>query len=276
VNFIVLGHTGFIGSPLFARLVGEEYKVLGLNSSQVLLSNHYKIQIKPRTDSNIFEEIRDYIANETVIINCIWGDLTHEKINSDSHQMYMNLELDLINSLSAINFKSYISFGTIHELKKSDSILSASSKYVECKKQLIGSLEKTNLPYSWIRLASIFGPNDTKFRIITKILTDNIQNVDTELQFPNQLMNVYHVDNFVDSLLKFISLPITGTFLAISTAWVELIEIKKAIKGLEEPNYVSLSPLSEEVDASRVISVESSSFVNFVQDFNAQHASPNL
>ena len=276
MNFIVLGHTGFIGSPLFARLVGEEYKVLGLNSSQVLLSDHYKIQMQPRTDSNIFEEIRDYITNETVIINCIWGDLTHENMNSDSHQMYMNLELDLINSLSTTNFKSYISFGTIHEINKSDSVLSASSKYVECKKQLIGYLEKSNLPFSWIRLASIFGPNDRKFRIISKMLTDNIQNLDTELLFPNQLMNVYHVDNFVDSILRFISFPITGTFLAISKAWVELVEVKKAIQGLKEPSYILLSPLSEEVDASRVISVESSSFVNFVKDFNAQHARPNL
>jgi nucleoside-diphosphate-sugar epimerase len=266
VNFIVLGHTGFIGAPLFARLIGQGFQVLGLNSRQISVHNHNAIQSQPRTRASIFKQIAEDILPDTVIINCIWGDLSHEKKNSNSHDMYREFELDLIRSLEKLNFKSYISFGTIHEVYTSVSALTSTSKYVESKRQINDYLENSNVPFSWIRIASVFGPNDSEFRIIPRLLLNSIHNVDTELQFPNQLMNIYHIDDLIESLVIFISAPATGSYLALSSMWVELFEIKNAIRRLEEPEYI-LSPLSTETNFPQVINVEASSFIQFAKGY---------
>ena len=272
MNFIVLGHTGFIGAPLYARLIGQGYKVLGLNSSKISMSSQQEFRLKPRTNFSIFEEIKEFISEETIIINCIWGDLSHEKNNSNSHELYRALEFDLICCLHALNFKLYVSFGTIHEVYTSVSVLSGISKYAESKKQIREHLESSNIPFSWIRIASVFGPNDSKFRIIPQLLVDKIHNVDTQLLYPNQQMNIYHIEDFIDSLVVFISSPSTGSYLATSSMWVKLIDIKNAIRRLEEPNYILVSPLSIETDFFQVISVESSSFIHFVKDFIAHNS----
>lgn len=273
MNFIVLGHTGFIGAPLYARLIGQGFEVLGLNSRQTSVRKYHDIQSRLRTRASIFEQIAEYISVDTVIVNCIWGDLSNEKKNSNSHEFYRELELDLIRSLEELNLKSYISFGTIHEVYTSVSVLSGTSKYVESKKQIREYLESSNVPFSWIRVASVFGLNDSEFRIIPRLLVDCIRNVDTELQFPYQQMNIYHINDFIETLVIFISAPITGSYLAVSSMWVDLNEIKNAIQRLEEPNYILTSPLSTEADFSQLLNVEVSSFLQFTQDFIASHTS---
>ncbi len=273
MNFIVLGHTGFIGAPLFARLVNEGYKVFGLNSTQILLGDQYKINIKMRSESNIFEEIKNYITNETIVVNCIWGDLTYEKRNSNSHQYYLDLELDLINYLRATDFKSYVSFGTIYEIYPSESASSATSKYVMCKKQIKTYLEESDVPFSWIRLASVYGQNDSKSRIIFQMLNDKIKGIDTGLLFPHQVMNIYHIDNFLNTFIKFLLDQRFGAFTAISSSWVELIAIKNAIREMEEPVEVSKFPIHGELGSEQVIRVDPSSFLSFIREFEARQSS---
>lgn len=273
MNFIVLGHTGFIGAPLYARLIGHGFEVLGLNSRQISVCKYDEIQSQLRTRVSIFEQIAEYISVDTVIINCIWGDSSNEKKNANSHESHRELELHLIRSLEELNFKSYISLGTIHEVYTSVSVLTGTSKYVESKKQIREYLEISSVPFSWIRIANVFGPNDSEFRIIPRLLVDYIRNVDTELQFPNQLMNIYHINDLIETLVLFISAPIIGSYSAVSSMWVELNEIKNATRRLEEPNYILTPPLSTDTDFPQLLNVEASSFLQFAQEFIASHTS---
>ena len=268
MNYIVLGHTGLIGSSIFARLTDHNSQVLGLNSSVVTFNESHNLEIQRRKSSDTFKQIKDFITKETIIINCIWGDLSNKNSNSELHEVNTSLELNLIDNLSLMQFKSYVSFGTIYEETISENIVSISSKYVEGKKLINAHLEKSNIPYSWIRVATVFGPNDLKSRIISQLLKDKANNIDTQLLYPNHLMNIYHVDKFVDALIKFISDPIPGSFLAISSSWVELKEVKRALQIMEEPHYISKLPKLEKLNSDQVISIESSSFIGFAKEFN--------
>ena len=181
MNYIVLGHTGLIGSSIFARLTDHNSQVLGLNSSVVTFNESHNLEIQRRKSSDTFKQIKDFITKETIIINCIWGDLSNKNSNSELHEVNTSLELNLIDNLSLMQFKSYVSFGTIYEETISENIVSISSKYVEGKKLINAHLEKSNIPYSWIRVATVFGPNDLKSRIISQLLKDKANNIDTQL-----------------------------------------------------------------------------------------------
>jgi len=267
MKYIVLGHTGFVGSAIFTRLISENMQVIGINSSLISDYTTTNPNVTLRLKKYLFDEFDQFISSDTVIINCIWGDLNLENRNSNSHNFNSELEISLLKNLRNRKISLYISFGSVLEIQELSDTLTTSSKYVRSKKTVLSYLEKSKIPYSWIRLANIFGPNDKKERIITKLILDRINFVDTELINPNQIINIYHIDKFINTFLSFLLKPLQGRFNALSDSWVTIAEVKQAVYKQVEPNYQTINSIFTNIAKKEIMYIESTSFVDFANSF---------
>ena len=271
LRYIVLGHTGFIGSVLYSRLIEKNFEVIGVNSSVVSIYSASSIKSLSRFGLGLYESINEYINEDTVVFNCVWGKLTLQDRDSIIHYENAKYEIDLLKEIKNIKLKSYISFGSILELYEPNSDLEKVSKYVQSKRQVHQYLESTELPYAWIRVASVFGLNDSKTRVITQILKNNAAGTKTVLNHPDKVLNIYHVEKLIDAVLALVSKPILGNFTAVSETWLTVSEIKKSVEGNREPKYISKIPLLDLLDSRTIMQIESTSFQNFVKEFNRVH-----
>lgn len=268
VNFVVLGHTGFIGSVLFSKLVKANYSVCGLSSSVLSIHKSGQTVSLSRHQLDLFESIEPYIECETVIVNCIWKELTLDKRNSHHHDENAMLEIGFLNRLKDIKFRNYISFGTILEMSFAQNQIEEFSRYVLSKKRVHDFLRNTKFSFAWIRVASLYGKNDSKYRIITQLINDAARDVDTELKQPDQLLNIYHVNELIDAVLREIKSSIYGSFTALSKSWVKVSDVKWAIQTRSEPKYVPETQIPKFAQGADVIQVEHAGFLNFVNNFS--------
>jgi nucleoside-diphosphate-sugar epimerase len=271
LRYVVLGHTGFIGSVLYSRLIEKNFDVIGVNSSVVSIYSASGIKSLSRFGFGLYESINEYINEDTVVFNCVWGKLTLQERDSIIHHENAKYEIGLLKEIKNVKLKSYISFGSILELYEPNSDLEKVSKYVQSKREVHQYLESTEIPYVWIRVANVFGLNDSKTRVITQLLKNNAAGTKTVLNHPHKVLNIYHVEKLIAAVLALVSKPILGTFTAVSETWLTVSEIKKSIESNREPKYISKNPLLDLLDSKTILQIESSSFQNFVKEFNRVH-----
>lgn len=271
LRYVVLGHTGFIGSVLYSRLIEKNFDVIGVNSSVVSIYSASGIKSLSRFGVGLYESINEYINEDTVVFNCVWGKLTLQERDSIIHYENAKYEIALLKEIKNVKLKSYISFGSILELYEPNSDLEKVSKYVQSKREVHQYLESTEIPYVWIRVANVFGLNDSKTRVITQLLKNNAAGTKTVLNHPHKVLNIYHVEKLIAAVLALVSKPILGTFTAVSETWLTVSEIKKSIESNREPKYISKNSLLDLLDSKTILQIESSSFQNFVKEFNRVH-----
>ena len=236
-RFIVIGDSGFIGSAFLEYLVSQNHEVIGVNRN---LIRQYQASSSLVTINNLendlFSMIRPYVNMDTIVINCAWEKISREFRNSVEHFAAADREVELIRVLSQFNVR-YLSFGSIAELSEVEISPSYGSTYSQAKTRVYENLMNSQLAYTWMRIASCYGENDSREWFLTKLVNSISSKSELIIERPNLMINLCHISSLVNSALN-LSPALIGKALNLYTPqWVTLNNLKKSAYELTEPKY---------------------------------------
>ena len=238
-TFFVLGSNGFLGSNLFRRLSEQNFRVVGLNRNAVVVSENGSQREYVRNSQLIFEDLKPMLAENDVVFNTVWNKNERQYRDRSIHLETANEEIELIYQLEKFRTK-YVSFGSIAEIDDKDISPSSGTEYAAAKKLVARSLSESSLKHLWVRIASCYGPQDGRNWLITQLVESQKKGVKLEIQNPNQLLNLCHVNALIDSVISLIENERFGQFNAFTDQWVTIDSVRECCLNLVEPAYVTL------------------------------------
>ncbi|MBN2198084.1 NAD(P)-dependent oxidoreductase [Candidatus Wolfebacteria bacterium] len=220
-RILITGATGFIGSNLVRRLIGQnennEVHILTRDSSNIWriadiikkIHNHSIDLLEAKKLKRVLTEIRpDYVfhlANAGVYAGVSVSDKELVKVN------FIGL-INLISSLERVNYKGFINVGSSSEyglknkpIKENDlcdpiNIYGISKLAASCYASFIA--RSKDKPIITLRLFSPFGPYDDHRRLISKLILNLEENKELILINPDSVRDYIFVNDIIDLFLE--------------------------------------------------------------------------
>lgn len=234
----ILGDTGFLGSAIFTLFSTSDLRVVAVNSRRVLILENSTYSQHARSSGNPIEEISKFLGPECVVVNTIWGNLSHENFDSVIHTEYADQEISLLKKLEESNCR-YISFGSIAEIDDPEISPSRNTRYSISKRRIAKELEISPLNHVWLRIASLYGPGDRRSWLVPNLINAYKAGLSVELRNPAQLINLCHVSSLANEIFNIVNSNTQGVFNVTTQQWVTIEELRNSCKDLSEPEYVA-------------------------------------
>jgi len=234
---IVLGDSGFIGSAFLKKLKQSNEKVVGINRQRILVCEDQITREFPRKSSKLSIEILPFLAKGAVVINAAWGRNDRGDRDSPIHAEYAKDEVLLIDAVKRTGCH-YISFGSIAEIDDGSISPSRKTAYATAKKLVADHLAKSGLKFNWLRVASLYGPDDKREWLLPRLLHSLQTGEEVVLENPAQQINLCHIDSLVVATLTLVENGIQGTFNVTTDQWLTVSALKKCFADLIEPEYL--------------------------------------
>ena len=212
MQVLILGARGFIGGRLveFLRRERPLWNVISAPS----------LDFNPAYLSQYFENLLSKLDSPPdLVINCFWIGTSRNARKSveiqNNNSLFLNELIKQIN-YHTDNRSRIVLFGSQAELSPEETPWSESSPmlpydaYGFAKKFCFESVLKSGLPFSWIRLFSVYGPNDRRDWIVTKVLNALLKKEPLKLGSCNQIWPLTHVDDVCSGILGVIELKLHG------------------------------------------------------------------
>jgi hypothetical protein len=270
MKIFIIGHTGQIGKAIFDYSFSAGIESVGVSSKTIKFCSGTKIIEKPREYPLLFSEMQKYLDEETIIINSSWKNLSSFGKDSEMHLENAIIEIELLRSLRNVKFFQYISFGSILETEIINKFKSE-SKYVTAKSEIHNFLQNNLDNYSWVRLATPYSHFDPGNRIIHKMLTNSMAQIDTLLEKPNEFLNIYRLEDFINSLMLKIFDPLKKEINVGSEVWATLSDIKNSIYNVNELKYETKVDVPFGLNDRDLFLVNSPPFLEFIKEFHLEN-----
>ena len=235
---IVIGDSGFIGSAFLEQIKQRNEKVVGINRHRILIFEDQVTQEFPRQSSELAIEIFPFLAEGAVVINTAWGKNDRGDRDSTIHEEYAKAEVLLIDALKNMGCH-YISFGSIAEIDDESISPSRKTAYAEAKKLVTNHLAQSGIKSNWLRVASLYGPDDRRDWLVPRLLQSLQTGEEVVLENPMQQINLCHIDALVRATLTLVEDGIEGVFNVTTDQWLTVSALKKCFTDLTEPEYLS-------------------------------------
>lgn len=209
-KILILGAGGFIGGNIYKNLVDDGWDVVGTDRKGDL---EYLDVLKEGWKSFIDQ------INPDVIINCIAYGNAHQHDNSALiESVTYEFAHDLIEYCSQnLRLKCFIQMGSSSEYGSNcayadeEFVLKPNSEYSIQKGRLSsyckGLIDKENFPLLYLRLFSVFGPNEPANRLIPTLIRNAKNGKWPELGSPNVARDLIHVDDVVRLISQILRSP---------------------------------------------------------------------
>ena len=231
VRYIILGRKGFIGAEFSKQVINHDCEYLLLDRESIKIFIDKKIETQPRNNSGIWDDVHKFINEETIIVNCLWSKIDNSLENSKSHLSSEKAEIDFVQNLKEVNCK-YVSFGSIKEFE-------SNSMYASSKRNVYNFVSTKLENYYWIRIANCYGSTNTG-RLIDQIFQSFLTGNSFVLNNPEKIINIYPVQQLVNSCIDLIfNLP-SGDYNVSSQQWVKLKDLNNSFLNLIEPDYLKI------------------------------------
>jgi len=227
-KYVILGSSGFFGSEFAKQIKARGSNCLLLGRNSITVFDGKDEFTENRKHSHVWEEIRFYLNNNSVIINCMWSKINHTLENSHSHLNSAESEISLIENLKHLHVK-YVSFGSIKEFE-SENYYSSAKKKVYSK--VLSELQNCY----WFRIANCYGTTNSG-RFIDHMFQSYLDDKLFKVNYPDKIINLYPIENLVSLCLASLSDLKSGTYNVASPQWAKLMDIEIAFRTLEEPKY---------------------------------------
>ena len=269
---IVIGDSGFIGSTLMSHLGHTDGNLIGINRQRILIIENGVARESPRKSDQISTEILPFLSNASTVINTMWGRNDRAQRDSKIHLQYADSEISLISSLKDTECR-YISFGSIAEINDESISPSRETAYAKAKILVADYLAKSELLSTWLRVASLYGPGDTRHWLLPKLLESWQLNKDVTLEQPMQMINLCHIDSLVSATIALIEKDTQGAFNVTTHQWITVSALKESFNNLIEPKYLKRSLGSFSHSDPNVLYVDTPQISKYFADLKIDHKS---
>ena len=232
MNIFITGGTGFIGSHIVSKLVGDGHNLL-------LLSR------KPKDEDGIIigglsnvggwiEEVR--IFKPDVTIHMAWEDIPN--YNEETSIKNLNYGVDLITSIAKIGCKKIIVTGSCWEYERTIGCLNETmpinpSKPFTRKKHMLHKIGQQvakvyDMDFIWTRLFYVYGPGQKPHSLIPHIINSIKSGKKLEINTPYSKNDFVYVEDVADAISQLASNGRNGTYnigSGYSTEIKELIDL---------------------------------------------------
>ena len=205
MKVMILGARGFIGSNLCAYLKTNRplWEVTPVSfhgftfSSQVAnLPSHFKADL---------------------IINCHWKGTSRDQRSDASLQLEnVSFVRDLIQYCRSSEIPKIIMFGSQAELGDQptpwdeSTLMRPVDSYGEAKASSFQLLLDSSIDFCWIRLFSVYGPNDRRSWVLTSVLRALSENLTIDLGACSQIWPLTHIEDVCEGILSSIDMNLSG------------------------------------------------------------------
>ncbi len=220
---ILTGATGFLGHWLLKELLAKDvfvYAVCRRNSSRLYklagLSNVKVIEL----DMNAIISLPEYIAHADTLYHLVWGG---DRDDYSIQMQNVQFSIDVMRSAHKIGVKHFISTGTQAEYGickdkiNENHMTNPYNAYGACKLSTYFILkalsEQLKLPFTWIRLFSVYGDSEEQNTLLISYLVKCFQkNTIPELSACENLWDFLYAKDAADALVMFGEKKCTGLY----------------------------------------------------------------
>lgn len=202
---VILGSRGFIGSYL--------YKYLKINRP---LWEIIPVSFYGNTFSNIMSNSPSLFRAD-LIINCHWKGTSREQRSDLSLQLEnVSFVRDLVEYCRSLNIPRIMMFGSQAELGNQPTPWDESTpmkpidSYGEAKEKSFQLLLDSSLEFCWIRLFSVYGPNDRRNWVLNSVMRALSENLSVDLGACSQVWPLTHIEDVCEGVLASIELKLSG------------------------------------------------------------------
>lgn len=213
MKIFVTGSTGFIGTLLVRRLVKEGYKVTALVRSESAKRSLERLGVRAVIgDINNQEEFLDYLKQTEVVVHLAairsnWGD-EDDFIRTNSRSI-ANLFVNNSKIKHVIITSSVYAMGKLAKLPADETVPTCASDLYGRSKKIAEQKtkeysKKTKIPYTIIRPAIVYGPNDNDLGMIVKMIKLIKSEKFIIIGNGENLLHLIYIDDLIDGVMKII------------------------------------------------------------------------
>jgi len=255
IKILLTGATGFIGSHLYRKLKDNGFCI------KVIVRSKYSATKLEEEDSYIYfnhYKLKEFITSfdPDLCIHLASSPSEDGTIESIDNLINTNLKFstELINSLSHSNCRKFINTGTSWQHYNSD-FYNPVNLYAATKQAfqdiLVYYAEAKAFNIVTLKLFDSYGPNDQRKKIVNLILNQRNSKEPLRLTLGNQLINLVHIDDIVESYMIAINLILKdseGKITEYGISSNKNISIRYLVKMIEKISGLDLNIIFGGVD----------------------------
>ena len=241
-SILIIGASGFIGSNLLDYLDKFNYKLTAISKNKDL---HLKKKISHiKLDVSKYKELKKKIKNEYDVVINLSGYINH-KIKSKVYDVHYRGAKNLIDFFRKKNIKQFIQIGSSIEYGKKKSphfepkflrYKNTFSYYGNAKykisKYILDLYKKERFPFIILRPYIVYGPRQTKTRLIPECIISCLRNKEFKCSSGIQTRDFIFITDFNKLIKKIIDKNISGEIFNAGTG--KPIQVKKAINLIKK------------------------------------------
>ena len=219
------GITGFIGQHLLKKLINEYDITVNFGRNKKI--SIYQSSLNPIYKDFNLNELEAYQANSIFHLATYYNpkpiDLSEEDLLEESN---FNFPFTLCNDLKKLGLNKIISTSSYMQLLDSEH----QNLYSETKNKFI-SWAKSEFEVTEIFLFDTFGPNDQRNKALDVFIKNAISNQDINIPSSKIDINLTHVEEVVNTLIKCPSLS-ADQYMIMSDNQITIEELAKSVIAL--------------------------------------------
>ncbi len=260
MKILITGGTGFIGTPLIEKILGNNHEILAISRKSQITFNSIKnikwLQTNIILSDSCFEEIVNF--GPECLINLAWDKIPDFTYQSSVENLFN--QIDFLNKILTLkSIKKIINTGSCWEYNKK---IGECNEKEECKPYnnftwakhslklfLDFHCEKNNIELIWTRIFYVFGPNQRAESLIPTILESNSKGIFPDIKTPYNSSDFIYIDDLVDALYGLMAKKVESGIYNIgngtSISVIEVLKIAVKITGNCNLNYIERLNLLE-------------------------------
>jgi UDP-glucose 4-epimerase len=249
-DIIIHGASGFLGKHFLKRLLSENIPVVILAREASLIP---VVESNPLVTVYRYKESPEILAGQNIQVQSpvffefSWqGVFGSERNKEDQSTVNIPLIRSSIQLASRFNSKHWIGIGSQAEYGNLDKCISENdvcrptSEYGKAKlacAELSGELcDKLGMDHSWLRLFSVYGPDDNHDWLIQYLIKEMLNNKDVNVTKGEQFWDYLYIDDVTEMFYKLKDATGVGIANLGSGKGVQVKYIIEKIKELTNSN----------------------------------------
>jgi len=243
LSILIVGATGFIGSNLLFYLSQLKYNMTAISKNNNLRVkkkniNHIKLDVSK------IEDLKKKIKKDYDIVINLSGYVDH-KNKKKVYDVHYKGAKNLINFFKNKNIQQFIQVGSSIEygktksphvepkfLKKKNTFSDYGNAKYKISRFILKIEKKKKFPFVILRPYIIYGPRQTKDRLIPQTIISCLKNKSFDCSEGKQSRDFIFISDFNDLVKKIIDKKITGEILNVGTGKPQ--NVKKVIELIKK------------------------------------------